>query len=162
MNGTDRKDLCRMHCGLKRDHQSTGLGHSVRLFHILSQSLLRSRRRRLHFWVCGWPISDKSPTNKCDDVETITVSAKRVHWSHESTCGKIENVQRGKSADNVIVNMTCVDEGEGIMWCRRRPSRTFRMAAQIWLFSSKLEGKPFMTQTSGWQIEALGSFKKCD
>src|SRR4029078_5234420 len=52
--------------------------------------------------------SDKSPNEKCDDAEGITVSNKRVDWSVESPCGKIDNVQRGQSADNVIVNMTCV------------------------------------------------------
>jgi hypothetical protein len=102
--------------------------------------------------------SDKSPNDKCDDAEGINVSSKRVDWNHESTCGKIGSVQLGKRSDNVIVNMTCVDE-EGWKNGRPRPPRTFR-DAQIWLFF-KIEGKAFMTQTS-IRDKTSDLFKKCD
>jgi hypothetical protein len=61
---------------------------------------------------------DKSPNDKCDGAEGITVSNRRVEWNHESPCGKIDNIQRGKGADNVLVNMTCVD-AEG--WKNGKP-----------------------------------------
>jgi len=99
--------------------------------------------------------SDKSPNEKCDDAEGITVSNKRVDWSVESPCGKIDNVQRGQSADNVIVNMTCVD-AEG---SRSRKPLIFR-DAQIWLLF-KIGGRAFMTQTS-MRDKTSDLFKKCD
>src|SRR5258708_29513917 len=62
--------------------------------------------------------SDKSPEDKCDEAEGITISNKRVDWNHESPCGRIDNVKRGIRADNVNVNMTCVD-AEG--WINGKP-----------------------------------------
>lgn len=102
--------------------------------------------------------SDNSPNEKCDDAEGITVSSKRVDWNTESLCGKIDNVQRGKRTDNVIVNMTCVD-AEGWINGKPRPPRTFR-DAQIWLFF-KIGGKAFMTQTS-MRDKTSDLFNKCD
>ena len=102
--------------------------------------------------------SHKSPNDKCDDAEGITVSNKRVEWNHESPCGKIDNIQRGKGADNVLVNMTCVD-AEGWKNGKPRPPQIFR-DAQIWLFF-KIGGKTFMTQSS-MRDKTSDLFKKCE
>jgi len=101
---------------------------------------------------------DKSPNDKCDDAEGITVSNRRVEWNHESPCGKIDNIQRGKGADNVLVNMTCVD-AEGWKNWKPRTSSDFR-DAQIWLFF-KIGGKTFMTQSSMRDMTS-DLFKKCE
>ena len=59
---------------------------------------------------------DKSPNDKCDGAEGITVSNKRVEWNHESPCGKIDNTQRGKGADNVPVNINVRRRGGMEKW----------------------------------------------
>ena len=83
--------------------------------------------------------SDKSPNEKCDDAEGITVSNKRVDWSVESPYGKIDNVQRGQSADNVIVNMTCVD-AEGWKNGKPRTSSDLSGCADLVVFQDWREG----------------------
>lgn len=101
---------------------------------------------------------DKSPNDKCDGAEGITVSNRRVEWNHESPCGKIDNIQRDKGADNVLVNMTCVD-AEG--WKNGKPRTSSDLSGCADLVVFQIGGKTFMTQSSMRDMTS-DLFKKCE